>query len=170
MTFDQEDARREHFLARLKEKLPELRQRPDFPVADVRPSVTESAGLLGAEGRPDPRRAHGSGAAGGNLPQAQDRTLSRNRHPHGNVRQLQQVDPMREQPARVLNPCSFTNHLVTTLASTVSVTGRDPHAGGWRCPFAGCRRWRMPARAFAPETRRRGADGLPARSACVRRQ
>ena len=34
MTFDSEDARREHFLARLKEKLPKLRQRPDFPVAD----------------------------------------------------------------------------------------------------------------------------------------
>ncbi len=34
MTFDSEEARREHFLARLKEKLPELRQRPDFPVAE----------------------------------------------------------------------------------------------------------------------------------------
>ena len=33
MTFGSEQARREHFLARLKEKLPELRQRPDFPVA-----------------------------------------------------------------------------------------------------------------------------------------
>ena len=32
MTFDSDEARREYFLARLKEKLPELRQRPDFPV------------------------------------------------------------------------------------------------------------------------------------------
>ena len=31
MTFESEDARREHFLERLKEKLPELRKRPDFP-------------------------------------------------------------------------------------------------------------------------------------------
>ena len=30
-TFESEDARREHFLGRLKEKLPELRKRPDFP-------------------------------------------------------------------------------------------------------------------------------------------
>ena len=34
LTFESEKARREHFLARLKEKLPELRQRPDFPVAE----------------------------------------------------------------------------------------------------------------------------------------
>ena len=34
LTFESDDARREHFLARLKEKLPELRQRPDFPVAE----------------------------------------------------------------------------------------------------------------------------------------
>ena len=34
LTFDSDEARREHFLARLKEKLPELRQRPDFPVAE----------------------------------------------------------------------------------------------------------------------------------------
>ena len=33
-TFESEEARREYFLARLKEKLPELRQRPDFPVAE----------------------------------------------------------------------------------------------------------------------------------------
>ena len=32
ITFDSEAARREYFLERLKEKLPELRQRPDFPV------------------------------------------------------------------------------------------------------------------------------------------
>ncbi len=32
--FESEEARREYFLARLKEKLPELRQRPDFPAAD----------------------------------------------------------------------------------------------------------------------------------------
>ena len=31
MTFESEDARREHFLERLKEKLPELRKGPDFP-------------------------------------------------------------------------------------------------------------------------------------------
>ena len=31
MTFESDEARREYFLARLKEKLPELRQRPDFP-------------------------------------------------------------------------------------------------------------------------------------------
>ena len=31
MTFESEDARREYFLERLKEKLPELRKRPDFP-------------------------------------------------------------------------------------------------------------------------------------------
>jgi len=34
MTFDSEDARRAHFLERLKEKLPELRKRPDFPAAE----------------------------------------------------------------------------------------------------------------------------------------
>ena len=34
MTFESEEARREYFLARLKEKLPELRHRPDFPFAD----------------------------------------------------------------------------------------------------------------------------------------
>ncbi len=34
MSFESEEARRVYFLARLKEKLPELRQRPDFPVAD----------------------------------------------------------------------------------------------------------------------------------------
>ena len=34
MSFESEEARREYFLARLKEKLPELRQRPDFPVAE----------------------------------------------------------------------------------------------------------------------------------------
>ena len=34
LTFESEEARREYFLARLQEKLPELRQRPDFPVAD----------------------------------------------------------------------------------------------------------------------------------------
>ena len=31
MTFESEDARREYFLERLKEKLPKLRKRPDFP-------------------------------------------------------------------------------------------------------------------------------------------
>ena len=31
VTFESEDARREYFLERLKEKLPELRKRPDFP-------------------------------------------------------------------------------------------------------------------------------------------
>ena len=31
MTFESDDARREHFLQRLREKLPELRKRPDFP-------------------------------------------------------------------------------------------------------------------------------------------
>ena len=31
MTFESEDARREHFLELLREKLPELRKRPDFP-------------------------------------------------------------------------------------------------------------------------------------------
>ena len=31
MTFDSEDARRDYFLDRLREKLPELRKRPDFP-------------------------------------------------------------------------------------------------------------------------------------------
>ena len=34
LTFESDEARREHFRARLKEKLPELRQRPDFPVAE----------------------------------------------------------------------------------------------------------------------------------------
>ena len=31
MTFESDDARRKHFLQRLREKLPELRKRPDFP-------------------------------------------------------------------------------------------------------------------------------------------
>ena len=34
LTFESEDARRAHFLARLKEKLPELRQRHDFPIGE----------------------------------------------------------------------------------------------------------------------------------------
>ena len=34
MTFESDDARRAHFLARLKEKLPELRQRHDFPIGE----------------------------------------------------------------------------------------------------------------------------------------
>ncbi len=34
MTFPSDDARRFHFLERLKEKLPELRKRPDFPLGD----------------------------------------------------------------------------------------------------------------------------------------
>jgi len=34
MTFESDEARREHFLEKLKEKLPELRQQPDFPVAE----------------------------------------------------------------------------------------------------------------------------------------
>ena len=34
LTFESDDARREYFLGRLKEKLPALRQRPDFPVAE----------------------------------------------------------------------------------------------------------------------------------------
>ena len=34
MTFESHAARREYFLARLKERLPELRQRPDFPVGE----------------------------------------------------------------------------------------------------------------------------------------
>ncbi len=34
LTFESDEARREHFRAKLKEKLPELRRRPDFPVAD----------------------------------------------------------------------------------------------------------------------------------------
>ncbi len=34
MTFESDEVRREHFLEKLKEKLPELRQRPDFPVAE----------------------------------------------------------------------------------------------------------------------------------------
>ncbi len=34
MTFESDEARRTYFLEKLKEKLPELRQRPDFPVAE----------------------------------------------------------------------------------------------------------------------------------------
>ena len=34
MTFESDEARRAHFLEKLKEKLPELRKRPDFPVAE----------------------------------------------------------------------------------------------------------------------------------------
>ena len=34
LTFESDHARRKYFLGRLKEKLPELRQRPDFPVAE----------------------------------------------------------------------------------------------------------------------------------------
>lgn len=34
MTFDSEEARRAHFLEQLRDKLPELRKRPDFPVAE----------------------------------------------------------------------------------------------------------------------------------------
>ena len=34
LTFESDQARREHFLTRLREKLPELRGRPDFPAAD----------------------------------------------------------------------------------------------------------------------------------------
>ena len=34
MTFESDEARRKYFLEKLKEKLPELRQRPDFPVAE----------------------------------------------------------------------------------------------------------------------------------------
>ena len=34
MTFESDEARRAHFLEELKEKLPELRKRPDFPVAE----------------------------------------------------------------------------------------------------------------------------------------
>ncbi len=34
MTFESDEARREYFLERLKEKLPELRRRPDFPVGE----------------------------------------------------------------------------------------------------------------------------------------
>ena len=34
MTFESDDARRRFFLARLKEKLPDLRQRPDFPIGE----------------------------------------------------------------------------------------------------------------------------------------
>ena len=34
MTFESDEARREYFLEKLKVKLPELRQRPDFPVAE----------------------------------------------------------------------------------------------------------------------------------------
>ena len=34
MTFESDDARRNHFLARLKEKLPDLRQRHDFPIGE----------------------------------------------------------------------------------------------------------------------------------------
>ena len=34
MTFESDEARREYFLERLKEQLPDLRRRPDFPVGD----------------------------------------------------------------------------------------------------------------------------------------
>ena len=34
MTFESDEARREYFLARLREKLPELRKRPDFPLGE----------------------------------------------------------------------------------------------------------------------------------------
>jgi len=34
MTFESDEARRAHFLDRLREELPELRKRPDFPVAE----------------------------------------------------------------------------------------------------------------------------------------
>ena len=34
MTFESDEARREYFLTKLKEKLPELRQRPDFPIGE----------------------------------------------------------------------------------------------------------------------------------------
>ena len=34
MTFESDEARRKYFLARLREKLPALRQRPDFPLAE----------------------------------------------------------------------------------------------------------------------------------------
>ncbi|MEW6742179.1 MAG: DNA methyltransferase [Planctomycetota bacterium] len=34
MTFESDDARRKYFLERLREKLPELRKRPDFPIAE----------------------------------------------------------------------------------------------------------------------------------------
>lgn len=34
VTFESDEARRAHFLQKLKEKLPELRKRPDFPVAE----------------------------------------------------------------------------------------------------------------------------------------
>ena len=34
MTFESDDARREHFLALLRKKLPELRRRPDFPIGE----------------------------------------------------------------------------------------------------------------------------------------
>ena len=34
MTFESDEARREYFLERLKEKLPELRRRPDFPAGE----------------------------------------------------------------------------------------------------------------------------------------
>ena len=33
MTFESDEARRQYFRAQLRERLPELRQRPDFPVA-----------------------------------------------------------------------------------------------------------------------------------------
>ena len=33
-TFESDEARRKYFLERLKEKLPELRRRPDFPVGE----------------------------------------------------------------------------------------------------------------------------------------
>ena len=34
ITFESDDVRRDYFLARLKEKLPELQQRPDFPIGE----------------------------------------------------------------------------------------------------------------------------------------
>ncbi len=34
MTFESEEARRTYFLEKLKEKLPELRKRPEFPVPE----------------------------------------------------------------------------------------------------------------------------------------
>ena len=34
VTFESDEARREYFIERLKEKLPELRQRPDFPIGE----------------------------------------------------------------------------------------------------------------------------------------
>lgn len=34
LTFESDEARRAYFIEKLKEKLPELRKRPDFPVGD----------------------------------------------------------------------------------------------------------------------------------------